>query len=373
VLAAGAAVLIRSVEKLQNVDPGLDPRGVAVVEVTSSADVPQQERLVQITQMVESLRALPGVRAVAATQRMPLSGGGDNWGISIQEQPDREPSTTAYRIITHDFFDVMGIKLKSGRLFDASDRTGSELVAVIDEALAEKYFKGQDPVGKMIEAGTGQGWTRIIGVVETVAHGGLVDERIAGRYMLFDQLAYTPEGVSLVLATVNRRDAGSIAQQAVRSIESTMGSVAVQDATTMENVVAVAMGPTRRIMQLMSLLGALALTLGAIGVYGVVSHFVNRRRRDWVIKMALGMKPSDVLQQVVGRGALLVATGCAIGLIASFALTRVLKSLLYEVTAADPIALAGAAAALVLTGCVAAALPGRRASRANPAAVLRDV
>ena len=140
----------------------------------------------------------------------------------------------------------------------------------------------------------------------------------------------------------------------------------------MENIVALAMGPTRRVMQLMTLLGALALTLGAIGVYGVVSHFVNRRRRDWVIKMALGMKPMSALQQVVSRGALLVSAGCVVGLGAAIALTRLFTSLLYEVDAADPFALLAAAGALIATGCLAALIPGLRASRANAAQVLRE-
>ena len=140
----------------------------------------------------------------------------------------------------------------------------------------------------------------------------------------------------------------------------------------MENKLALAMGPTRRIMQLMTLLGALALTLGAVGVYGVVSHFVNRRRRDWVIKMALGMKPRSAVQQVVVRGATLAGVGAALGLVAALLLTRMLNSLLYGVSSADPTALLGAAAALIVTGSVAALIPGLRASRANAANVLRE-
>jgi ABC-type antimicrobial peptide transport system permease subunit len=122
----------------------------------------------------------------------------------------------------------------------------------------------------------------------------------------------------------------------------------------------------------MTLMGALALTLGAVGVYGVVSHFVNRRRRDWVIKMALGMKPISALGQVVTRGAMLVSVGSAIGLAVAVLLTRLFAALLYEIKPADPTALLSAAAALIVTGCLAALLPGLRASRADPAQVLRE-
>ena len=176
----------------------------------------------------------------------------------------------------------------------------------------------------------------------------------------------------MVLRVERGRNAAALLEQAVRRVQEVASNVAIREATTMENVHALAMGPTRRIMQLMTLLGSLALTLGAVGVYGVVSHFVNRRRRDWIIRMALGMNPADAMTQVIRRGALLVAIGCAIGVGASLLLMRALASLLYNVGTADPLAMAAAVAALVLTGCLAAAIPGLRASRANPAQVLRD-
>jgi putative ABC transport system permease protein len=372
-LAATAAVLIRSVDNLYAVDPGVDTRDVAVIDVTSAGDVTPDQRRQDIAQMVSTLGALPGVRSAGAIQRLPLHVRGDNWGIRFEGAADAEPSTTAYRLVTHDYFAVMGIPLKSGRWFDASDRAGSEPVIVIDEALAQKYFPGEDPLGRRIASGTGLGWMRIIGIVGNVAHDGLTDEFGPGRYMLFEQIPnYSPESTSLVMRVERGRDVGGVLHDGVTAIQQHTPTVAVQDATTMSNILALAMGPTRRVMQLMTLLGLLALTLGAIGVYGVVSHFVNRRRRDWMIKLALGMKPAAVLQQVVGRGALLVSAGCALGLLASLALTRLFTSLLYGVSPADPLALIAAAATLVITGSVAALLPGRRASRANPAAVLRE-
>lgn len=373
-LAATAAVLIRSVDNLYAVDPGIDTRGVAVIDVSTSGDVPPEQRRQQIAELVNTLTALPGVRTVGATQRLPLHTRGDSWGIAIEGMPDLAESTTAYRLVTHDYFETVGIELRSGRLFEATDREGSELVIVIDEALARKYFPGEDPIGRRIASSVGLGWMRIIGVVGNVAHAGLTDAPAPGRYMLYDQIInYTPESASLVLRVDATRDPVTVLHTAVTTIQRVMPTVAVQEATTMENVLALAMGPTRRVMQLMTLLGGLALTLGGIGVYGVVSHFVNRRRRDWVIKMALGLRPVSVLRQVVARGALLVSAGCLVGLGASLVLTRLFTSLLYDVSAADPTALLGAAGALIVTGCIAALLPGRRASRADPAAVLREI
>jgi len=371
-LAAGAAVLIRSVENLRAIDPGVRTEGVGVVDITGSADVAPELRRQQLRELVATLEARPGVASAALVQRVPLRDRGDNWGIQIAAQPELQPSTTAVRVVSRSYFDVMGVPLRSGRVFDETDREGGELVIVIDELLAEKYFGGQDPIGQQIASGIGAGWMRVIGVVGNVAHSGLTGEATPGRYVLMDQFGYTPDAMSVVLSMDGGRNAGPVLQQVVRTIEQEAPTFAVREATTMENVLATSMGPTRRIMQLMTLLGALALTLGAVGVYGVVSHFVNRRRRDWVIRMALGMKPAAALQQVVGRGAALVSVGCVIGLLAALLLTRLFTSLLYEVDAADPAALFAAAVTLIVTGCIAALVPAIRASRANPAQVLRD-
>jgi putative ABC transport system permease protein len=371
-LAAGAAMLIRSVANLNAIDPGVATRGVGIVDITASGDMNDEQRRQQVVQLIESLRGMPGVTNVAAVQRLPLRDRGDNWGIQIQSQPELEATTTALRVVSRDYFDVMGIPVVSGRTFDATDVPGGDLAIVIDEVLARKYFPGTDPIGQLIASSIGQGWMRVVGVVRGVAHDGLTAETIPGRYVLVDQFNYTPEGFSLVLRVERGRNAAGVLEQAVRRVQEVAANVAIREATTMENVHALAMGPTRRIMQLMTLLGSLALTLGAIGVYGVVSHFVNRRRRDWIIRMALGMNPADALTQVVRRGALLVTIGCVIGVAAALLATRALASLLYTVGSADPLAIAAAVAALIMTGCIAAVIPGLRASRANPAQVLRD-
>lgn len=372
-LAASAAVLIRSVENLRTIDPGVETTGIGAINVTAADDLEVEPLRQHYVRTTEALAALPGVAAAGMIQRLPLRDHGDNWGITVLGQPaDEEVTTTALRFVTRDYFDVMGIRVLRGRGFDATDRQGSELVIVIDETLAEEYFPGQDPIGQQIGSGTGTGWMRVIGVVEAVAHAGLTDEPEPGRYVLVDQHDYVPGSAVFVLRAESDRDVAPLLPQAVRRIQETTPDFAVDETTTMENVFALAMGPTHRIMQLMTMLGVLALALGAVGVYGVVSYFVSRRRRDWVIKIALGLRPATVLRQVVTRGALLVVLGCVLGLVASVALIRLFSSLLYGVSAADPAALLAAAATLVAAGCIAALLPGHRASRANPAQVLRE-
>lgn len=369
-LAAGAGVLIRSVANLQAFDSGIQANGVAVLDISTSGGTPEQ-RAQQLTQLVESLTTLPEVDAAAAIQLLPLRASGWNFGLAIEGRPELEQTTTRFRLVTHDYFRAMGIPVLRGRVFDARDAANSEQVIVIDQSLAEKYFPNEDPIDRRIATQTG--WARIIGVVGAVAYGGLnPDERVPGRYMLFEQEPIVPDDNSIVVLVKDGRSPAQVLPLLARRIQQTAPTVALREMTTMQHEVATAMGPTLRIMQLMTLLGGLALLLGAIGVYGVVSHFVNRRRRDYVIRLALGMKPIATIRQVLGRGTALVGIGCAIGILAALLLTRTLASLLYEVDATDPLALGLAIVTLIAAGCVAALIPGIRASRANPAQVLRE-
>jgi putative ABC transport system permease protein len=264
----------------------------------------------------------------------------------------------------------MGIAVRKGRSFEASDRPDGEPVVVINEALAAKYFPGEEPLGRRLQ--TFDGFERIVGVVENVAEGDLVDEAAPARYMLAEQIPYTPDSWTLVLRTARAEDAIGLLEPARRVVQRIAPGIAVRETTTLEQVLDKAVGPARQIMALLSLLTGLALVLGAIGVYGVISHFVSRRKRDWGIRIALGQTPSRVVTQVVGRGASLVSAGVVLGLAGVVVLSRLLVSLLYGVGTADPLALAAASAALLVVGLTAAYIPAYRASRVDPASVLRE-
>jgi ABC-type antimicrobial peptide transport system permease subunit len=190
--------------------------------------------------------------------------------------------------------------------------------------------------------------------------------------MLHVQLPFAPEAWSLVLRTVPGKNPTAVLTDARNVVQRAFPAVAVQTTTTMGEVFAQAMGPARQLMGLLLLLAGLAVTLGAIGVYGVVSHFVHRRKRDWSIRMALGLLPTQLIGLIVRRGGALVAVGIVAGLIGSALLMRVLASFLYGVGATDPAALASATATLLAIGLIAAFVPAHRASRADPAAVLRE-
>ena len=370
-MAAGASLLIRSVANLRAIDAGVETTGVAVVDIVTGAERDGAARRQLLRELVPALEARPGIRSAAAIQKLPLRGSGDNWGIRVQGGQPTERSTTAYRIVTTGYFETIGQPLRAGRTFTAADAQG-ETVVVINEALAAYYFPGEDPLGRLISTGYDTTWARIIGVVGNAADGALTDPASPSRYMLMDQLPFAPEAWSLILGT-ERREAIAAAAEARAVVNEAAPDVAVQTTTTMHDVFDQAMGPARQLMGLLLLLAGLAIALGAIGVYGVVSHFVQRRQRDWSIRIALGLRPLRLIGQIVGRGGLLVGVGIVVGLFVSAGAMRLLASLLYGVGVTDPAALAMATATLLGIGLFAALVPAIRAGRADPATVLREM
>lgn len=321
-------------------------------------------------ELVAEMRNVPGVQNAAAVQRLPLRGGGDNWGLAIEGRPELTGTTTAFRIVTQDYFAVIGARLVGGRWFEATDHADSEHVIVINESLARRYFPDEDPIGRRI--GSFGDFARIIGVVEDIRETTLTDERSPARYVLYDQIPYAPAAGVLVVRMAPERAALGVLSELRQAVTRAMPAVGIQDATTMERVLLRALGPANQLLNLLALLAGLALLLGGIGVYGVLSHFVNRRRRDWGIRLALGVRPSQVIGQVVGRGTTLVGAGIVIGITGALLLTRVLDAFVYGVDAADPAALAAAALLLLSVGVLGAFVPARRASRVDPALALRE-
>jgi len=372
-LAAGAALLIRSVENRRAIDPGVDVERVAVVDVMLPESIDSARTPSLLRELVAAVGDLPGVESAASTQHLPLRGSGDNWGIRVEGRPELQETTTAFRTVTPEYFRTMNIRLASGRLLQDTDRVADakEGVVVVNEALARKFFPGRVPLGQRISF-MKERWDRIVGVVDDVAESGLSPDPVPARYLPYEQVPWLSSSHSLVLRLRPGIDPAAILTPARRVIQEIAPTVAVSEQTTMKRVFAQAVGPALQVMALLSLLAGLALVLGAIGIYGVISHFATRRKRDWSIRMVLGMRPVLVVGQIVGRGGALIGAGLALGLVAFLVAARLLASFLYGVGAADPLALAGAAAVLVGAGLVAAAVPARRASRVDPAVVLRE-
>jgi predicted permease len=384
-LTAGAGLLIRSVANLRAIDPGFDTRAGAVVAVNMPAQLAPAERRRILLDAIPALQGLPGVKAVGATQKLPLTTSGNNWGITIPSKPDLASSTTAFRIVSRDYFRAMHAEIRHGRGFLPSDREDTEMVVVVNEALAAKYFAGEDAVGQVIRTGfrsqsvggrTLSGGApideRIIGVVENMAEADLTDPPTPARYMLIDQVPYIPPDFSLVLAASSPQEVPVVLQAARATLQTAASRMALQQTTTLASVLDRAVGASGRVATLLALLAGLALILSAVGVYGVISHAVSRRRRDYAICMALGLEPRRVVSQVLRRGMTLAALGSAAGIVATLLFMRPLASLLYGVGQADPAALAGSVLALLIVGTVATLVPARRASRTDPAVVLRQ-
>ncbi len=370
-LTAGAGLLIRSVENLRSISAGVETGGLALVETAMPTRLDAEQRRRAVLEILPGLRALPGVTSVAASQKLPLRGSGDNWSIGIRGRTD-VGGTTAFRIVTHDYLTTMGISIKSGRNFEASDRAGSERVVIVNEALAAKYFPNTDPIGQVLQTFNDTG-ERVIGVAANAAEANLTDPPVPARYMLFDQLPVgLPGNVTFVMKSASAGAETDILARARQVIERNGTQLAVQRTMTMDQILETALGPTGQVVTLLTMLAVLALALGGIGVYGVISHYVTRRSRDYGICIALGESPARVIRQVVGRGAALVSAGGAIGIVAALLVTRILKTLLYGVTATDVTSLVGAAAVLLVVGVIAAFIPARRASMTDPATVLRQ-
>ena len=368
-VAAGAALLIRSVVNLRALDPGIKTDRAVVIDANLPTRLSLAQRKLVIDAVLPALAALPGVQHVAATQRLPLRSSGYNFGISIRGRGNLN-QTTAFRMVTEDYFAAMGMTIRRGRSFSSSDRPSSERVVVINEALAAKFFPNEEPIGQVIVT-FGDAGERIIGVVSNAAEGRLIDGAVPARYVLSHQMPIVPEQISLVVRTSDTNVA-PLVQAARRTIEQERRDLAVQETTTLQAVFDLSVGPVGQVVTLMTLLTMLALMLGAVGVYGVISHFVQRRSREFGIRLALGQNPSRIVGRIVTRGVTLVALGGVIGITAALLMSSLLGSMLYGVEAADPLSMAGALSVLLAVGVFATLIPARRASRLDPAVILRQ-
>lgn len=374
-LAAGATLFIKSVGRLYAVDTGFDPRGVLVADlVTSPAEMEAPARRQFFRDVVERVSALPEVTAVGLIGRLPIRDGGWQGTVSIEGRPDLEGANAPnsyFRPVTPGYFATMDITIRAGRGFEGSDRQGGLPVGLVSEAFARRAWPGLDPVGRRVRTGiTGDtAWITIVGVVEETRMVRMTGENPLVLYVPVEQMPYAMEGMSMV-TKVGRR--AELVVPAIRRVAAEVdGRVAIARVMTMDQVVAVALAEPLRLRFFLSLFAALALLLGTVGVYGVVSYSVARRRAEFGIRMALGAAPTRVLAEVVGRGMVPVAVGVTIGLVSAIALSRLVGGFLYGVAPTDGTSLATASAVLLVAGAAAALFPGWRAGRVSPVEALR--
>jgi putative ABC transport system permease protein len=372
-LLVGAGLFLRSLAALENVSPGFQPAGVATASVTLPraryADPARQ--IAFFRAVLDRLSTVPGVTSIAAGTPLPFSGEGNAASFAIEGRPvppgDPGPHGDI-GIVTQGYFAALKIPVREGREFTNQDQQNSEPVVIVDEILARQYWPGQSPIGQHLRAGTRAPWATIVGVVAHVKHSDLSGDMTKGKYYFC--LYQTPRvRESLIVRTsADPATLRSAMREAVLAIDP---AEPISNFETMTEAVADSLAPRRFVVTLLGVFAAMALSMAVLGLYGVISYAVTQRTQEFGIRMALGAQRGEILEMVVGQGARLAGAGAAIGLAASLAFGRLLKSQLFEVSPFDPLTFAGMAVILIAAAMLASYIPARRATRVDPVEALR--
>ena len=381
VLLAGAGLMLRSFAALQAASPGVDPAGVVAAGVTLPGQryaTDLEARRQFFRRVMERLQATPGIDGAGAVMPLPLSLNGWQTSFLVEGQPEPEPGkfpTNDIARVSPHYFQTMGIRLLRGRPFSWHDDESAPPVAIVDETFVRAWFPDQDPIGKRVKVNAGHvppgmpepPWTTIVGVVNHVKNYGIDQESRVEIYVPFLQSTLTQ--INLVVKT--RGDA-ALAVRAIRdAVREADPSLPVFGVRTMDEYLARTLTSKRLLMMVLGVFALVALTLAAVGIYGVMSYAVAQRTSEIGIRMALGAHPRDVLGLVVGQGLLLTIAGLVLGLGAAWWLTRLLATLLFGVSTSDPATFAGVALLLGLVASIATWVPARRAARVDPLVALR--
>ncbi|MGA2428254.1 MAG: ABC transporter permease [Candidatus Acidiferrum sp.] len=371
VLLIGAGLLVRSFVRLEHTSPGFQSEKVltAFVSLPVAQYREPSQRAAFARLVLERVRAIPGVRSAATIDFLPYKGGPGSGGVEIAGHPrnPNEPQQIIWQTRTSPgFFETLGIPLLRGRDIAASDEQGSPGAAVIDEITAEKLFPNADPIGRQIFVPLGGSTFTVVGVVAATKSRSLSAPPEPRIYYFGPQVPFG----SLAIVTKTARDPLALVS-AVRHEVAALDSTLPVDLLTMDQILADSLARQRLSIQLMTVFAALAGLLAAIGIYGVLAYLVDQRRREFGVRIALGARSADVLALVLRQGLLPVATGLIAGIAGALGLTRLLKSLLYEVSATDPLIFGAVSIGLVAVSLVAMFIPALRATRVSPLDALR--
>jgi predicted permease len=381
VLLVGAGLLLRSFARLRAVDPGFRPAGVLSAQlVLPEQKYGEPERQVAFTrELLERLRAIPGVKSADTTFPLPLGGNGFVLSFAVEGRPEPRPGEVPnanVRLVTPDFFQTMGTRLLQGRVFTPQDGPEAVPVVIVNQTLAEKIWPGENPIGKRITYDDLDDpelkWRQVVGVVADIRHGTL--EQDSGSDVYWPQLQSPVGGeLSVLLRTEGDplRLAGSL-REVVSAIDP---DLPINHVRTMEDVVAESLSNSRFQTVLLGIFAGVALLLAAIGVYGVISYSVAQRTHEIGIRMALGARREEVLRLVIRQGMTLVLAGVAVGLVLalllSWWLSERVASYLYGGQAFDPLILVTVPLVLLAVALLANWLPARRATLVDPLVALR--
>jgi predicted permease len=375
VLLAGAGLMLRSLDRLMRVDPGFEPERVLTLRVPLPPAVTgKATQTAYYARMIDRLQALPGVKSVGLAAPLPLADFEANATFAVEGHPPPpgERQLVKLRAVSAGYFGAMGIALRSGRVFHASDGADAPAVTVVSEALVRKHFPSGDPIGRRITMSSeGKGpYFTIIGVAADVKYSQLGAVAEPEMYRDYRQFFFAPSAISLALRTQGEDPMrlAAIVQKEVRAINPDQP---ISDLKAMRTVVSDNISQPRFYTLLLVVFGALALLLAAAGLYGVLSYSVSQRRNEIGLRVALGASRGTILRLVVGDAMILVSAGVAAGLIGSLALTRLIAAQLYQTTPTDPMTLLGVSLLLFAVAAAASYVPARRAMQVDPIVALR--
>ncbi len=380
VLLAGSGLMLRSFATVLGIDPGFRADSVLTVEL----DLPEREypdvvRAVAFhDRALEALRRIPGVEAAGVSNVLPLGGDNPSGGIQVEGKallPVGHPITgfAVYRLASTGYFEAMGMRIVRGRGLSEGDVAGAAPAIVVNEALAADGWPGQDPIGKRLRIGGMDGpgaepWATVVGVVRNVPGSAVTSPARPTYYYSYRQLPYRARWMTAVIRT--RVPPLSIAPQ-VRAALREIDPAVPAEFRTMEERLATSIADRRFTMAVLGAFAGAALLLAAVGIYGVVSYAVAQRTREIGIRIALGARPRTVARMVQGRAMLMVGVGIVLGIAGALALTRVMRSQLYEVSPTDPGTFAAAIVVLGAAGWLASWIPARRGTRVDPMVAIR--
>jgi putative ABC transport system permease protein len=376
-LLVGAGLMLRSFSKLRNVDAGFVPQRVLAMTIdlnwSKYSGKPKLIRRVS-DQLLEKIQAQPGVLAAAISSSYPMdpdnTSGGWNQRMMIEGHPLRDgehPPVSSIRSVSPDYFKALGIPLIAGRIFNESDTETVPDVLVVNRTAARHYWRNEDPLGRRVSFDGGEHWIKVIGVVGDVREFGLDQEPGDEAYVAEAQ---TPSLGSIVVRT--SQDGMNIGSQMRQAILEVDPQTAIPNVQTLEQARNASMASPRVMTDLLGIFAALALAIAAFGIGGILALTVNQRLNEIGIRVALGAKPGDLLAMILGQGMTLVVIGLGIGLASALGLTRLMKTLLFEVQPTDPPTFAAVSLVLGAAALLACYVPARRALRIDPLRALRS-
>jgi putative ABC transport system permease protein len=370
-LAIGATLSARSLIRLEAVDPGFNADGVLTANLTLPEEsyARPEQRVNFFQALLERLRTMPNVKAASMVSHLPFGYSKSGRDVTIEGAPPRRPGESLIvfgRSIDPDYFQTLKVRLLRGRFFDTHDPAGP-LVAVINETMARRCWPNQDPVGKRFAEGRGDRWVTVVGVAADMRQTSLAEEPDMESFVPYRQSA--EPSMSLVVRT--SMDPLRMAPALRTATAELDRELPVSEIGTIVGSIAHSTRERRLTVALFGAFALLAVLLAAVGIYGVVSYSVERRTHEIGVRMALGALRGRILVMVVGRALLLGGVGVAIGIVGALALTRLLRSILYGVSATDPVVFVGVSLFLLAVAALAGFVPARRATKVDPMVALR--